>query len=150
MLQELIKAIPHGVSFVINNWTTIGAYTIGGTSVATVVHKVESTRGYKDFQKYGLVLLGLLSAAVVLGNYIIQAHVQNPDVLPKNFAFLLTAAIFIHKFAISPLGEKLSTIKVTNPLASYFEAVSLLKQQKAALNTTSNEVPAQPPAEFSL
>lgn len=150
MFEELVKAAPHALTYVINNWTTIGAYTIGGTSVATVVHKVESTRGYKDFQKYGLALLGLLSAAVVLGNYIIQAHVQNPDVLPKNFAFLLTAAIFLHKFAVSPLGAKITSVKANSSTLSAFKtAVADYKQLKATAKTAT-EAPAQPPAEFSL
>lgn len=111
-LSEILNA----VKYLADNWTTIGAYSAGGVSVATLAHAVERKYGNLSLQKLGYTIVALGSLLAVLAQFALHAHQAGATwhVLPQNFGFLAGPALFLHKFVVSDgfeaLAGKLSSI----------------------------------------
>lgn len=127
------------INYIINHWQTIGAYSLGGVSLATIAHKVERGRGNLSLQKLGYIIVALGSVIGVLAQFALHAHASaaNWHVLPANLGFLSSVSLFAHKFLVSDSFEA-----VASKLSSFSRDVK-------ALEAVEQQLQAQSPAAVS-
>lgn len=89
--------------------STVYAYLGGSTLVAAVVqlvkHKFIDNPG--EAKKLITFLLGFFSFIAAFADFIVQTTAQNPLALGRNTAFIVSGAVFIHRFAVSPVYSKI-------------------------------------------
>jgi hypothetical protein len=107
---EFVKALPP------DNIASILAVLGGSTVVASILQLIKHKFGIQDAKELVTILLVILSTIASLADYIVQSGAANPDVLGKHTAFVLSGAVLIHRFAVSPayakIVEKLNLIKI--------------------------------------
>lgn len=136
----------HAAQYVINNWQTIGAYSVGGVSIATAAHKVERGRGNLSLQKLGYSIVALGSVAGVLANFVLHAHTlgANWHVIPKNLGYLAGPTLFMHKFIVSDSFEAIAgkLSRFSNDIKSL---ESLEKQAQSPVQPSAARTTITPP-----
>lgn len=90
-----------------STWSTLGTYLAGSTIVATLLQILKHRFSFADAKKFVTFMLGLLSFIVVLADWILSAAVTNPSVLGRNTAVVVGVAVFVHRFAVSPVYNKI-------------------------------------------
>lgn len=90
-----------------STWSTLGTYLAGSTIVATVLQIIKHRFSFADAKKFVTFMLGLLSLAVVLADWVITAAATNPTALGQDTAVVVGIAVFVHRFAVSPIYSKI-------------------------------------------
>lgn len=99
-LVNYISSVPdeawvHGVQIV-----------IGSTAVATALQILKFKLNIQDAKKAVTVLLGVLSAVTATADFVLQSASLHPGLIGKETAQIIALAVFIHRFAVSPLYNK--------------------------------------------
>lgn len=92
-----------------SSWNALFAFLLGSTVVATALQVVKHWFNLSG-KKLISFLLGLFSFLAAGSNFLISSSVQNPNALGRNTATILAIAFFVHRFAVSPLYEKITTL----------------------------------------
>jgi hypothetical protein len=140
-ITQLEHDIYNAARYIIDNWSTIGAYSLGGVSLATIAHKVERGRGNLSLQKLGYTIVGLGSLAAVLAQFALHAHSAgaNWHVIPQNLGFLAGPALFLHKFVVSDGFEALA-----EKLGKFSEALQAIEAQEQQLEAAAQATQPAP------
>lgn len=144
--------LQHAVDYVLSHWHVIAAYAGGGLTISVVlqiikrhfhIDRIQSRRLFKlirvDGAKIVVLLLTIFTTAGTAVNWLIDP--VNAQYLPKQFAFLLTAAFFVHRFAVSPVGAK-----IEKALKPYWKALEQIKEAEDRKTTVVSPTPATMPA----
>lgn len=94
-------------SIPVSTWSTLGTYLAGSTIVATILQIIKHRFSFADAKKFVTFMLGVLSFVVVLADWILSAASTNPSALGKNTAVVVGLAVFVHRFAVSPIYSKI-------------------------------------------
>lgn len=90
-----------------STWTTIAAYLGTSTLVASVLQVIKHWKGFAEAKKLVVALLGLLSFLAGFADWIIQTNATNPiPTIGHSTAYIMSGAVLIHRFAVSPVYEK--------------------------------------------
>ena len=125
-----------------STWTTLLAYLAGSAGVASLLQLLKK-KLHIDSAKVISALLGLFSFVAAAGDYIINQATQNPSVLGRNTAYIVSLAFFVHRFAVSPLFGKLE-----KSLLPYVSDVNAYHQARKASAVTGAD--PQPLSEFHI
>lgn len=88
------------------NWPTIVTLLGSGSGVAVVLQAIKHFGKLEDAKKFVMFLLGLLSTAAALADAVLQ-H-KTGTALGVDLGWVVTAAVFVHRFAVSPGYYKLT------------------------------------------
>lgn len=126
--------LQHAADYVLAHWHVIAAYAGGGLTISVVlqiikrrfhIDQIQSWRLFKLIQMDGArtvaILFTIFTTVGTAINWLIDP--VNAQYLPKQFAFLLTASFFVHRFAVSPLGAK-----IEKALKPYWKALEQIKE----------------------
>lgn len=134
----------------VQHWPSIVAFIGSGAGLSVLTQVTKRVKAWeKDstIQKF-VVLTGLIGVMGqwYLSNYSTHfAHAVTPFVWwPAVTATIFTIATFLHKFPVSQLDAKLTAY-----FGPILKAADELKAEAAPINTTANEVPAEP-QEFKI
>lgn len=118
------------INFFINQptdvYTTLLAYLGGSTAVATVLQVIKHKFSFAEAKGLVTFMLALLSFVAAFADYLVQATSQNPTVLGQHTAIIAGVAVFVHRFAVSPIyGKVVNGIGgVLKDAAAYRSAVA--------------------------
>jgi hypothetical protein len=132
-----IMDVQNAATYGANHWHAIVAYSAGGLGISILLQWLkrhfkldEKTFAKLDGPRIIAVILSILTSLGTLVNYLIDpVTAQN---IPKEFTFLLTAAFFIHRFMVSPVGAKLE-----KTLKPYWQALEQIKSTEERTMTTA-------------
>lgn len=131
------------INFVVNQptstWTTVLSFLGGSTIVASLLQVIKHKLNISEAKTLVTFLMGVMSFLVAFANYIMQSSAQNPTVLGQHTAFIVAGAVFIHRFAVSPIYTK-----VVGGLTSLIKDAGTYRASVAPLSTTAGEAPAAP------
>ncbi len=90
----------------ISSWEAVLWYLAGGSGVAIVLQVLKNV--FKiDSKKIVTFLLGVLSFVPIFADAVVSGLSANPNAIGSGTAYLLTAAVFAHRFAVSPIYTRL-------------------------------------------
>jgi hypothetical protein len=139
-----METVQHLINFVANQptstWTTVLSYLAASTLVATVLQVVKHKFSIANAKKLVTVLLGVLSFVTAFADYLISTTAQNPTALGRNTAAIVAGAVFVHRFAVSPLYNK-----VVVSLTSLVKDANAYRASVAPAPVVSPELPAEVP-----
>lgn len=142
--------LQHALTYIVNHWHVIAAYLAGGLSISLLLQWLK--RHFKldqktiqivklirlDGPRIVVTLLTIFTTIGTIINYLIDP--VNAQYIPKEFTFLLTAAFFIHRFMVSPLGLRIERI-----LKPYWLAIEQIKKnEKVNPEVSSDPLITQP------
>lgn len=142
--------LQHAITYVADHWREIAAYSVGGLSISILLQWLKrhfkldqkTVRFVKlvrlDGPRIVVVLLAVLTTIGTTVNYLIDP--VNAQYIPKEFSFLLAAAFFIHRFMVSPLGQRLE-----KALKPYWLALEQMKQNEEKALKSAPTVPVTQP-----
>lgn len=149
--------LQHALDYVVAHWHVIAAYFGGGLTISVVlqiikrhfhIDRIQSRRLLKlvrvDGARIVVMILTVFTTAGTAVNWLIDP--VNAQYLPKQFAFLLTAAFFVHRFMVSPLGARIE--KALKPYWKALEQIKAAEDKKATVASTVSPTPTftAPPA----
>lgn len=116
-ILNLLKTLsPH-------DWGTILTFLASGTGVAVVLQAIKHFGKLEDAKKLVMILLGILSFVASFTDWYIQYSGQNPKtVVLAHLGWIVTAAVFVHRFIVSPSYYK---------LVDFLKSIAEVKEYKA-------------------
>ena len=149
--------LQHAADYVLSHWHVIAAYAGGGLTISALLQiikrhfKLDKIRVLRflwlikiDGARLVVLLLTLFTTLGTAINWLIDPI--NAQYLPKQFAFLLTAAFFVHRFVVSPVG-----IKIEKILRPYWQALKEIKdsEERKSVIADGTTTVVTPQLEFS-
>jgi hypothetical protein len=138
----ILLNLHHALDYVLAHWHVIVAYVGGGLTISVVLQiikrhfhldRIQSRRLLKlvrvDGARIVVMVLTIFTTIGTAVNWLIDP--VNAQYLPKQFAFLLAAAFFVHRFAVSPIGAKIE--KALKPYWMALEQIKETENRKMAL-----------------
>lgn len=135
--------------FWIDNYTTILSFLGASGGVAIILQLVK--KYFKlDGTKTVHVLLALFALLPAVADYIINYGQQMPGQIPQNFAFIVTGAIYVHKFFVSPISKKIENwLNTTYADAQKYQAEQTVSTNAPISNTNVTLNSASVPSVFA-
>lgn len=128
LIQALTSAYTALGPLVAHNWPTLLTLLGLGSGTALVVQVIKKLGKLDEAKKTVIFLLGLVGYVFTYADWAIQYANQNPQlVIATHLGIVISVAVFVHRFAVSP-----ATVK----------AVDWLAQLQAAMNQHQQEVQA--------
>ena len=134
-MQQTVINILH---YLINHWSQIVAYSVGGLSIAVITQflkkkfNLDNLPIFKFLKVIKLdgprivgIIVTVLTAAGTAASWLIDP--ANAQYIPIRYAFILTAAFYVHRFFVSP-----TVAKIELAAAPYLAALEQVKSQNAA------------------
>lgn len=118
-----------------STWTALWTYLAGSTIVATLLQILKHRFSFADAKKFVTFMLGFLSFVVVLADWVLTATATNPAALGRSTAVVVGLAVFVHRFAVSPVYSKI-----------VFGLGSLIKDANAYRDSVKAAAPESPAA----
>lgn len=129
LIQALIAAYGALGPLVAHNWPTILTLLGLGSGTALVVQIIKKLGKLDEAKKTVIFLLGLVGYVVTYADWVVQYANQNPQlVIATHLGVVISVAVFVHRFAVSP-----GTAKVTSWLAQLDAAMNAHQQEVQAL-----------------
>jgi hypothetical protein len=125
-----MQTIHHLVNFIANQppstWTTVLSYLGGSTLVASLLQVVKHKLSIADAKKLVTILLGTFSFVAAFADYLLSTTAQNPTSLGRNTAAIMAGAVLVHRFAVSPVYNKvvLGLTGLLNDAAAYRASIA--------------------------
>lgn len=133
----------NGATYLIQHWQLIAAYSVGGLSISIILQwikrkfklderLVKITRFIRlDGPRIIVIILTIFTGIGTAVDWLIDPG--NARYIPERYVGLLAAAFYIHRFIVSPAGQKIS-----NWLELYVRAVRMVEQQAVAREATTS------------
>lgn len=138
------------LNYLIAHWHYIAFYTIDGLSIAIMlqwfkrhfkVDEIERTKLFGFIKVNGkhivVIILTILAGVSTAATWLVDPN--NSAFIPQQYAGILLAAFYIHRFFVSPVGSK-----IEKALQPYWEAVGQIKEQESLPQATQTTL--LPPA----
>lgn len=121
--------------YIFAHWRVIAGYAVSGLGISIALQTLKrhfqlDKRTVKivklirlDGPRIVVVMLTVLTAISTAVTYLLDP--VNVQYIPKDFSFLLTAAFFVHRFAVSPIGTR-----IEKALKPYWQALEQLKESE--------------------
>lgn len=129
------------INYILNQptstYTTILSFLGGSTLVASLLQVIKHKLNISEAKTLVTFLMGIMSFLVAFANYIMQSSTQNPTALGQHTAFIVAGAVFVHRFAVSPMYSK-----IVDGLGGLIKDANTYRATVAPQSTTAGEAPA--------
>lgn len=140
-LINYINSVPQ------SSWNALFVYLAGGAGISVVLQVIKYVFKLHDDKKLLTVLLGILSFLPTAADALISSSNQSLVAVGQSSAYLMTFAVLMHRFAVSPIYSRLVV-----SLGSLMTDAHSYRQMTAPQPLAAVEVPAPEVAhtEFTL
>jgi hypothetical protein len=132
-----------------STWAGLGAWLGGSTGIAVILQVTKYKFKFADAKKFVVFMMGFLSFAASLADFIIQSGATNalPQISSMT-AQLMAGAVVMHRFAVSPAYYKLTGL--TYRFSKWLDEVAAYQAAQKANKVVEPSAAAVAQAEVTL